>query len=322
MINVGWGSKQTQFHGSLGKSAAQAVATRLPAANPLDHQLPTISWRGDGSFFCVSSYDPYSTSSSRAGDYRRQVRIYARSPIALSATSEPIYGLEGAISWRPAGNLIAAVQGFGWDGGAEGEGEDRGRKDVIFLERNGLQHGQFRLREDERYRGKEALVKEGQCDWHVKQLAYSSDSEILAVWIQRDDADLGEHRSLAPSINCSLVDSRHLAVQLWTMNNYHYYLKQEILPPSSCSKRFTSVAWHQENPGVLYLTGRGKLRLLFHLSSRSLISSHYTDFALQRTFEWETATSRLAIPDDTGSVAVVDGGKLDKSPFAYVASLD
>lgn len=192
MINVGWGSKQTQFHGSLGKSAATAVATRLPAANPSDHQLPTISWRGDGSFYCVSSYDPYSASSSRAGDSRRQVRVYARSPVALSATSEPIYGLEGAISWRPAGNLIAAVQGFGWDGGAEGEGEDRGRKDVVFLERNGLQHGQFRLREDERYRGKEALVKQGQCGWEVKQLAYSSDSEILAVWIERGDTDLGQ----------------------------------------------------------------------------------------------------------------------------------
>ena len=43
------------------------------------------------------------------------------------------------------------------------------------------------------------------------------------------------------------------------MNNYHYYLKQEILPPSTGASRFTSVAWHQENPRILYLTGKGWL---------------------------------------------------------------
>ena len=192
MINVGWGSKQTQFHGSIGKSAAQAAPSRLPLGNPLDHELPAISWRGDGAFFCVSSFDPYSASSSKPGEKRRQVRVYARSPVALSATSEPIHGLEGVISWRPAGNLIAAVQGFGWDGGADGEGEDRGRKDVVFLERNGLQHGQFRLREDSRYKGKEALLKQGNIGWSVIDLAYNSDSEILAVWIRREDRDVGE----------------------------------------------------------------------------------------------------------------------------------
>lgn len=197
MINVGWGSKQTQFHGSLGKSAAAQQESKLPIGNPKDQGVPTISWRGDGTYFCVSSFDPYSATSSRPGEKRRQVRIYTRSPVALSATSEPIYGMEGAICWRPVGNLIAVVQGFGWQGGAEGQGDDRGRNDVIFLEKNGLQHGHFRLREDERNKGKEGLIKSGQLRGSsVKQLTYNSDSEILAVWISRPEMDVGKAFSL------------------------------------------------------------------------------------------------------------------------------
>ncbi|RYF41346.1 MAG: hypothetical protein EOO38_20800, partial [Cytophagaceae bacterium] len=75
---------------------------------------------------------------------------------------------------------------------AEGEGEDRGRKDVIFLERNGLQHGDFRLREDENYRGRESEIERGSTGWKVKELAYASDSEVLAVWIRKDEEDVGQ----------------------------------------------------------------------------------------------------------------------------------
>ncbi len=55
-INVGWGSKQTQFHGSAGKSAAQAPANVNLGISPDDDMLPRISWRGDGAFFwCIFS---------------------------------------------------------------------------------------------------------------------------------------------------------------------------------------------------------------------------------------------------------------------------
>lgn len=49
-------------------------------------------------------------------------------------------------------------------------------------------------------------------------------------------------------------------VQLWTMNNYHYYLKQELFPTKQEGEpaRFTSMAWHTEKPLTLYLTGKGK----------------------------------------------------------------
>ncbi|KAJ9111710.1 hypothetical protein QFC19_001070 [Naganishia cerealis] len=292
MINVGWGSKKTQFHGSLGKSAAQQSSTTpslLPLAPPSDTGIPSITWRGDGLYFAISSLDPYSATSSRPGEKRRQVRVYTRTPCALSATSEPIYGLQGAcagfdassdevpagslIAWRPAGNLIAAVQQYGYEGGAEGQGGEEGRRDVVFLERNGLQHGSFQLREDERVR--KGKTKE---EWEVRGLGYNSSSDVLAIHISRKDTDV---------------------VQLWTMNNYHYYLKCEFFPPSSSMevvpRRFSSVKWHPEKKDIIYLAGAG--------------------FVQQKKIEWETVANLLQIPDDTGTVAVVDGDKVLVTAF-------
>lgn len=42
------------------------------------------------------------------------------------------------------------------------------------------------------------------------------------------------------------------------MNNYHYYLKQEIVPHWKGDRRFTSVKWHPENPMALYLVDKGQ----------------------------------------------------------------
>lgn len=50
-INVGWGKKETQFHGSEGKEAAKAKQT--DAVQIDGDVLPIISWRGDSTLFCV-----------------------------------------------------------------------------------------------------------------------------------------------------------------------------------------------------------------------------------------------------------------------------
>lgn len=49
-------------------------------------------------------------------------------------------------------------------------------------------------------------------------------------------------------------------VQLWTMNNYHYYLKSEFFPPrvTDAVPRFSCVKWHPEKDNVLYLAGQGE----------------------------------------------------------------
>jgi elongator complex protein 1 len=56
--SVGWGKKETQFHGSEGKAAAQRkVDVNRYTTSSDDDQQPRISWRGDGSFYVMSSVD-------------------------------------------------------------------------------------------------------------------------------------------------------------------------------------------------------------------------------------------------------------------------
>ncbi|KAF8633329.1 hypothetical protein AX17_004501 [Amanita inopinata Kibby_2008] len=270
-VNVGWGSKQTQFHGSLGKSAAQATTQTKVASSPDDDGVPRISWRGDGQYFVISTLSPPTTDGLR----RRVLRVYDRQAI-LQSTSEAIGGLEHPISWRPSGNLIAGTQRFGFEGGGAGKVE---RHDVVFFERNGLRHGEFGLRAGDlgaKQTMGEQIVKRkwGYC---VRELCWNPDSNILAVWIEKDEGDL---------------------VQLWTTGNYHWYLKQEISPPldsDSSSSRFTSVNWHPEKPHQLILT------------TNSVV--------ITRTYDWETFVSNSQPPNDSGSVAVFDGATILLTPF-------
>lgn len=86
---------------------------------------------------------------------------------------------------------------------------------VVFFERSGLRHGQFDIR----------LSKEELHSWESNiRLRWNVDSTVLAVCF-RD------------------------RVQLWTMGNYHYYLKQEVFPlAKESSERPMSFVWHPEKP--------------------------------------------------------------------------
>ena len=178
-VNVGWGSKQTQFHGSLGKSAAQASSVPLDSigASPDDDGTPRISWRGDSAYFVVSMLD---ASGPRK---RRVLRVFDRQG-ALQTISEPIAGLEHPLCWRPSGNLIASTQRFGFDGGGPGKAE---RHDVVFFERNGLRHGEFGLREH-------SIKVNDKWNYRAKELLWSNDSSVLGIWIEREEYDIGEQK--------------------------------------------------------------------------------------------------------------------------------
>ena len=199
-VDVGWGKKETQFKGK--KARATLRDPTVPESvdegslSRLDDRGTSISWRGDGAFLAVNSV--VDTNSQP----RRVIRVYSREGI-LDSVSEPVNGLEGALSWRPTGNLIAGVQ------------RTNDSLKVIFFERNGLRHGQFDLR----------LRKDDMADWgRAVRLNWNVDSTVLAV---------------------SFVGR----VQLWTMGNYHYYLKQEIF---SCNVTVPSqpsfLMWHPEKP--------------------------------------------------------------------------
>ncbi|KAJ7750119.1 pol II transcription elongation factor [Mycena maculata] len=266
-INVGWGSKQTQFHGSLGKVAAQAPSVRTVGASPDDDTLPRVSWRGDGAFFVVSSLSPASDSLRH-----RTLRVYDRQA-ALQSTSEAVPGLEHAMVWRPSGNLIVGTQRFGFEGGGAGK---EGRHDVVFFERNGLRHGEFGIRVADLSIQPGAREEGRKWGYKVKALSWSSDSNVLGLWIEKDEGDI---------------------FQLWTTSNYHWYLKHEMAAPfsSSAPGRFTSAEWHPEKALHVVLTTSSKI--------------------IQRTYGWETHVSLTRPPNDSGTVAVLDGSKILLTPF-------
>jgi elongator complex protein 1 len=202
-VSVGWGKKETQFHGRGAKALRDPTMPEKVDEGVLssnDDMKATISWRGDGAYLAISTIE--------AGA-RRIIRVYSREGI-LDSVSEPVDGLEGALSWRPAGNLIAGIQRL------------KDRVDVVFFERNGLRHGQFSLRlTSEQLRSTEQHIN----------LSWNSDSTVLAV---------------------VLAD----CIQLWTMGNYHWYLKQEIKASNVLPDY--SMIWHPECALRFVTLGRGK----------------------------------------------------------------
>ncbi|KAL1302746.1 hypothetical protein AAFC00_003098 [Neodothiora populina] len=242
-VSVGWGKKETQFHGKRAKAMRDpTVPEHIDEGllSPSDGGETTISWRGDGTYVAVNSV---------TDDKRRMIRVFTREGI-LDSVSEPVDGLEGALSWRPAGNLMATVQRLA------------DRTDIVFFERNGLRHGQFTLR----------LTSEEIQDWaSAIALKWNSDSTVLAI---------------------SFKDR----VQLWTMGNYHYYLKQEI-PFSSAgqSSAPVDVSWHPEKP--------------LHLS----LSAGHAVQALTYSFVISGASTSPSY--DLGLTAVVDGRNLKLTPL-------
>ncbi|KAH0566229.1 hypothetical protein GP486_000376 [Trichoglossum hirsutum] len=195
-VSVGWGKSETQFKGKRARALRDpTVPEKVDEGklSPFDNGKVQISWRGDGAYVAVSSIEALE---------RRLIRVFSRDGI-LDGVSEPVDGLEGALSWRPVGNLMAGIQRM------------KDRAEVVFFERNGLRHGQFDLR----------LTPEAMETWALDiKLKWNVDSTVLAVHF-RD------------------------RVQLWTMGNYHYYLKQELrLPASKAMSAVATLSWHPETP--------------------------------------------------------------------------
>uniref|UniRef100_A0A670Z9M0 Elongator complex protein 1 n=1 Tax=Pseudonaja textilis TaxID=8673 RepID=A0A670Z9M0_PSETE len=244
-ITVGWGKKETQFHGSEGKQAEI-----LPAL-PWDDHKPRISWKGDGQYVAVSDVCP--------GTGARKVRVWSRELI-LQSTSEPIPGLGQALAWKPSGSLIASTQ------------DKVNKHDVVFVEQNGLLHGEFTL-----------PFQKGQVK--VNELLWNSDSTILAAWVEELESNSSSQRKMY--------------VQLWTMGNHHWYLKQSLHFGSlEGSPLLVSLVWDQEIPYRLHVLCEQWLYLRYD-------------------WQWSTDHSTSGGANDSASVAVIDGDKVLWTAFLH-----
>ncbi|KAE8340311.1 hypothetical protein BDV24DRAFT_63860 [Aspergillus arachidicola] len=242
-VSVGWGKKETQFQGKRAKALRDPTVPERVDEGKLssnDDRRTTITWRGDGAYVAVNSIEEGT---------RRAIRVYSREG-TLDSVSEPVDGLEGALSWRPYGNLIAGIQ----------RRDDR--VDVVFFERNGLRHGEFTLR----------LTEEEMSSWASDiHLTWNVDSTVLAVQFKD-------------------------RVQLWTMGNYHYYLKQEfsVAVNPSYPNPF-AFRWHQEKT-LRFVAG----------TSESILDAE---------FIFDVSHGSTVVPNDVGAVAVIDGKTLKLTPL-------
>ncbi|KAL1776415.1 Elongator complex 1 [Sigmodon hispidus] len=241
-VTVGWGSKETQFHGSEGRQAPFPIQMH-ESALPWDDHKPQITWRGDGQFFAVSVVCPKTGA--------RKIRVWNRE-FALQSTSEPVPGLGPSLAWKPSGSLIASTQ------------DKPNQQDVVFLEKNGLLHGQFTLpfSKDE--------VK-------VNDLLWNADSSVLAVWLE----DL-------PREDSSTLKSY---VQLWTVGNYHWYLKQSLPFSTSGKSQIVSLLWDPVMPCRLHILCQGWRYLCCD-------------------WHWTTDRSSGNSTSDLANVAVIDGSRV------------
>lgn len=240
-VSVGWGKKETQFKGKRAKSLHDPTVKDADEGllSQYDDGVTTLSWRGDGAYVVLNTVQDGNT---------RMLRVFTREG-ELDSVSEPVNGLESALSWRPAGNLISCVQRF------------HDHVDVVFFERNGLRHGQFTLRLSEHDL---ALDQKG------IHLAWNADSSILAV---------------------SFSDR----VQLWTMGNYHYYLKQEIPLQSASRPTPQTTIWHTEFPMQVVVS-----------DTTALQSLNYT---------FDVSNGPAISPLDAGLAVVIDGRLLKLTPL-------
>lgn len=81
-----------------------------------------------------------------------------------------------------------------------------------------------------------------------------------------------------------------LSVQLWTVNNYHWYLKQNLSFNVTASDKVVAILWDPECACRLHILYSG---------------GHY----IQYTWSWTTNHSRGLTTEDTATVAVIDGGQ-------------
>lgn len=123
-INVGWGAKETQFHGSEGKAAAKQK-NEIPTNVDIDELDKTVSvcWRGDSDYFVVSFVSK---------DIGREFKVFDKTG-RLQFTSEKTVGLEAPINWRPSGSWIAVPQVL------------PNKYIIALFEKNGLKHREIPL---------------------------------------------------------------------------------------------------------------------------------------------------------------------------------
>eukprot|EP00127_Corallochytrium_limacisporum_P000989 Clim_evm73s33 gene=Clim_evmTU73s33 len=212
-VSVGWGKEETQFKGSGARAeerkagGTNAIAERvrkdtlakIHTTHRTQDPRAYIAWRGDDEYFAVNAVDEHEAEGKA---FERHVRIFNREG-QLHSLGVEVLGLEGPITWRPDGRMLAAVQRLPH------------RYDIIFFERNGLRHNEFSLIHTD---AKSKDVKGG--GHIVSQAAGSTDVwDVVSITFNESSDALGIHMQNRLQT--------HSLLQVWKMSNYKWDCQQE-----------------------------------------------------------------------------------------------
>ncbi|KAG7379335.1 hypothetical protein PHYPSEUDO_008736 [Phytophthora pseudosyringae] len=173
-----------------------------------------LCWREDSKFVALN----IATQVEGDGKEAQKVMVFTEQlefhALGRLEDGRAIPGLGSALHWSQSLALIASCE------------VRKGRLVVVFFERNGLRHGEFVI---------PAMCRAPQ--YRVATVQWNTTSDTLAVSVQPTGTggDSGQ-RSV---------------VQLWSRNNYHWYLKQELQLPNE--DRLVDFAWDEEVAGRLNL---------------------------------------------------------------------
>lgn len=158
-----------------------------------------------------------------------------------------------------------------------------GGLDVVFFERNGLRHGEFDARLNTTDRN--AVDKNVNLAWNI-------DSTVLAI---------------------ELKDR----IQLWTSNNYHWYLKQEVATnPGQAVDDVDGTYPSSDSLSNTCLVSGSKLRMKWHPERPLTLAIRQAKKNIrQLSFEFTITRGPITPPNDLGLVAVIDGTKLKITPL-------
>lgn len=159
----------------------------------------------------------------------RVIKIYSREGV-LVHTSEYIAGLEKPLAWMPSGALMTASE------------STMQSHLIIFIERNGLKHGQFKLPHAPR-------------TFAIWNLSWTYDSSVLMIFGSKFLENIEN-------------EIEYQEILFYTTNNYHWYLKQKLRFDSLNYVR--NLVWNETDFYKLHLiTNDGHLmNLKFHFVQR------------------------------------------------------
>jgi hypothetical protein len=170
-VSVGWGRKETQFHGSGAKVKAQVredISRGLCEGDSADKVI--ISWRPDSAYAAISLVVP-----GDHGPLRRLLIVDIQNQYP-SGVSEPLSLVEPTLAWfldEPSSIFLAVAQ------------RSLHTTKVLIVERNGLKHREFDLK---RPVGVRTLRWSPQCDEGARTghrdrlLAVLFEDNVVQVW--------------------------------------------------------------------------------------------------------------------------------------------